>query len=467
MPGIVQELDLILNQAMLGKTVADAKKAGADIGNAIGNAPAVKDAAHKLGEAISTELKKAAESTKMDMASLASASGPLRQAVNPMTAAMSAAAVATSSLGTASTGAAPGLKMAEKAIFNLAAQAASAPGPIGKLAEAFLTFGAGGPIAVGVAATLGAVILALGSIKGAADKATESLRKMNDQFAAQQAGKAGAIAQIDVQINDLKTHIKESQQSLAELLNRASAFGAVGGAAAEVGLFGKQFKEAKAEIDRARASLKQLQQERDALFAASAFGSETAGHFSSSLSFHKSKDPGRLRTNEQMFQRAMNGDTEALEFLRTHSVVSQNGSVGWGSQEAATDAHNKYMEAKGVQDAAGQPARDAANAQHDAEIAAAQKQAALDQQRATEQGAVLQHQAQADMDHRAKVFKDANRLGLGQAAANTGVLFNAAAIAGQGALGHDSPLYVEARTESRRCAPRSGASGRAGPEAGG
>jgi hypothetical protein len=163
---------------------------------------------------------------------------------------------------------------------------------------------------------------------------------------------------------------------------------------------------------------------------------------------HRNKDPGRLRTNEQMFERAMNGDTEALEFLRAHSVVSHNGSVGWGSQEAATDAHAKYMEAKAVQDAQAQPAKDAANAQHDAEIAAMQKQAGLDQQRLNEQAQVSQHEAQAAMDHRAKVFKDANRLGLGQAAANTGVLFNAAAIAGQGALGHDSPLYVEAEKKA-------------------
>jgi hypothetical protein len=77
-----------------------------------------------------------------------------------------------------------------------------------------------------------------------------------------------------------------------------------------------------------------------------------------------------------------------------------------------------------------------------------QKQAALDQQRANEEGQVAQHQAQADMDHRAQVFKDANRLGLGSAAANTGALFQAAAIAGQGALGHDSPLYVEAEKKA-------------------
>jgi hypothetical protein len=92
--------------------------------------------------------------------------------------------------------------------------------------------------------------------------------------------------------------------------------------------------------------------------------------------------------------------------------------------------------------------KDAANAQHDAEIAAMQKQAALDQQRANEQAQVSQHQAQAAMDHRAQVFKDANRLGLGSAAANTGALFQAAAIAGQGALGHDSPLYVEAEKKA-------------------
>jgi hypothetical protein len=685
MPGIVQELDLILNQASLGKTIADAKKAGTDIGNAIGNAPAVKDAAHKLGEAISTELKKATDSAKMDMASLAASSGPLRQAVNPMTAAMSAAAAATSGLGAASTRSVPGLRLAQNAIFNLAAQAASAPGPVGKLAEALLTFGTGGPIAIGVAATLGATVLAFNSITSAAKSATDALKKMNGQFSAQQLAKGGAVAQVNEQIKDLEKGIKEDQKALAELLSRASAFGAVGGAAAELGLFGKQFKDAKEQIDAAREAITKLKQERDALFAAgqsaSAFGSMTSGHFDAGLSagaghgrnagfdnllqadadlakrreeaskkaiadakeltrqldaitesgrraegealqtakawgdeafaainkvadeeakqqddladkrttmmadlkrqiaattataaddlelelhdlqtkiietfgavpaevqpllddyrkriaaakeetaksspvvqklgtdwkkvgdtiatvgqgildiahglglvnenmdkvaqgaismgknlagalsgdpssivgfvggavsfvgglFHSGHDEGRLRTNAEMFDKAMNGDTEALEFLRTHSVVSQNGSVGWGSQKAADDAHAKYMEAKAAQDAAGQPARDAANAQHDAEVAAMQKQAALDQQRANEEGQVAQHQAQADMDHRAQVFKDANRLGLGSAAANTGALFQAAAIAGQGALGHDSPLYVEAEKKA-------------------
>jgi hypothetical protein len=58
-----------------------------------------------------------------------------------------------------------------------------------------------------------------------------------------------------------------------------------------------------------------------------------------------SKDPGRLRTNQEMYQKALAGDAAALEFLRTHSQVSKNGSTGWATEKAAADARQKYQDA--------------------------------------------------------------------------------------------------------------------------
>jgi hypothetical protein len=57
------------------------------------------------------------------------------------------------------------------------------------------------------------------------------------------------------------------------------------------------------------------------------------------------KDPGRLATNAAWYAAAIAGDAQALENLRVHSVVSQNGSVGWGSGKAAKDAAAKYAAA--------------------------------------------------------------------------------------------------------------------------
>jgi hypothetical protein len=60
--------------------------------------------------------------------------------------------------------------------------------------------------------------------------------------------------------------------------------------------------------------------------------------------FKSSKDPGRFRTNKEMYEKALKGDAEALEFLRVHSVVATkaNNQQGWGSAAAAADAKAKY-----------------------------------------------------------------------------------------------------------------------------
>jgi hypothetical protein len=334
MPGIVQELDLILNQATLGKTVADAQKAGTDIGNAIGNAPAVKDAARKLGEAIGAELQpnKAVAKAKAYVQGLertiqlaqadireAQARGLLtdnqaRQRGAEAGRAFNAGilsqiqqlsqAGALSGRGgqdvfvelsgklknanTAAIESARGFGTVRSAMFSLAAQASSTQGPLGSLANGLLTFAGGGLIALGVASVLGAIAIAINSIIGSATRASDALKKLNDQFRTQQTAKAGPVAQINEQIKDLQEGIVDDQKALAELLNRALAFGGVGATAVGLGLFSKQFKDAKEQIDAARQAITKLKQERDALFAAgqatTAFGSMTAGHFDAGLS---------------------------------------------------------------------------------------------------------------------------------------------------------------------------------------
>jgi len=61
--------------------------------------------------------------------------------------------------------------------------------------------------------------------------------------------------------------------------------------------------------------------------------------------FKGDKDPGRLRTNQEMYNRALQGDQAALDFLRVHSNVSKNGSAGWATERAAADARQKYQQA--------------------------------------------------------------------------------------------------------------------------
>jgi hypothetical protein len=61
--------------------------------------------------------------------------------------------------------------------------------------------------------------------------------------------------------------------------------------------------------------------------------------------FKGSKDPERLQANQEAYQRAMQGDRSAFDFLLAKSPKNQGGQGGWATDKAQQDAWNKYKAA--------------------------------------------------------------------------------------------------------------------------
>jgi hypothetical protein len=61
--------------------------------------------------------------------------------------------------------------------------------------------------------------------------------------------------------------------------------------------------------------------------------------------FPKNKDPGRLAGNEEAYQRALSGDSEALALLLYRSPTRLGGQGGWATTKAQEDAYAKYFDA--------------------------------------------------------------------------------------------------------------------------
>lgn len=74
--------------------------------------------------------------------------------------------------------------------------------------------------------------------------------------------------------------------------------------------------------------------------------------------FAKNRDPGRLAANERYYKLALQGDEDALEFLKARSgqfglidVEGQGKIEGWGSEKAKADAFTKYEDARKAMEA--------------------------------------------------------------------------------------------------------------------
>lgn len=61
--------------------------------------------------------------------------------------------------------------------------------------------------------------------------------------------------------------------------------------------------------------------------------------------FKGSKDPGRLKGNDEAYAAALGGDAGALEFLKAHSLAEVGGGGGWATNNAKRDATEKWISA--------------------------------------------------------------------------------------------------------------------------
>jgi hypothetical protein len=230
MAGVIQEIDLLITEISKMKAVKDAGATGQQIGQEMGRAlaqtPAVKDATAKLGQAITSEISKATGRAKMDMALLATASGQIRQAVHPVAAAMSAAAQATTAVGATSAKASPLVNSMRSALTNLASQAAGVPGPLGRVASLLLQFTGGGGLALGVVAGIGLIVLAWNRLTAATRKAHEETKKYVESQRQLNLAGTSAHGRFTAEMVERERQVAALKEEFAQEQNRMRASGA-------------------------------------------------------------------------------------------------------------------------------------------------------------------------------------------------------------------------------------------------
>ena len=104
--------------------------------------------------------------------------------------------------------------------------------------------------------------------------------------------------------------------------------------------------------------------------------------------FHKNKNPGRFKANQQWFEAAMQGDPRALDELLRHSPVDKGGEGAWAKRDAQEDAWAKYQAAKAKQDADRAQAEAPGKAEEAARAAEQTERERLDRVREAEEESV-------------------------------------------------------------------------------
>jgi hypothetical protein len=195
---------------------------------------------------------------------------------------------------------------------------------------------------------------------------------------------AGKIQKANEQVADTAAHAADKTREVIDALNAmANSLNALGNRIG--GVFGKLINGAGGIASGLAATVSGLQAAKTAgeglggtltkiagiaggvAGAVGAIGSALGivGSIGESLGiFHRNKNPGRLRTNEEKYQAALSGSQAALDFLYKMSG-RLNSTDGWATDEARDDAWEKYQDALASNPSLRPSGTNSANLRHD------------------------------------------------------------------------------------------------------